>query len=93
MLAAAKSLGKHIPCNWSNEQADLVPFLEQTGKFLVRVKADESAEVEALFGQVIFMDLDNQPQERAFVTAEMKEADFDESYAKLRGAVGRIRMA
>lgn len=93
VVSIAKSHGQHIPCKWSKEPADLVPSKEQTRKFLVRVKADESAEVEALFGQVIFMDLDNQPQERAFVTAEMKEADFDESYAKLRGAVGRIRMA
>ena len=93
VLAAAKSLGKHIPCNWSNEPADLVPFLEQTGKFLVRVKAEASEEVKQLFGQVEFIDLDSQPKERAFVTAEMKETDFNEAYTKLSGAVSRIRMA
>lgn len=93
VVAAAKCPGQHIPCNWSGEAANLVSAKEQTRKFLVRVKAEQSAEAEALFGQTSFIDLDGQPQERAFVTADMKEADFDILYAKLSGALGRIRMA
>ena len=93
VVAAAKSLGQHIPCNWSKESADLVSSMEQTRKFLVRVKADTSTEVEKLFGQVHYIDLESQTRERAFVTAEMKEADFNEAYAKLSGAISRIRMA
>ena len=93
VVAAAKSLGQHIPCNWSKESADLVSSMEQTRKFLVRVKADTSTEVEKLFGQVHYIDLESQTRERAFVTADMKEADFNEAFAKLSGAISRIRRA
>ena len=93
VIAIAKYLGSHIPCGWSKEPADFVSSKEQSRKFFVRVKKDESAEVEALFGQVLFVDLDSQPQERAFVTSEMKEADFDAAFTKMKGAISRIRMA
>ena len=93
VVAAAKAIGNHIPCSWSKEPAYLVSSKEKIGKFLVRIESAFTKEAEALFGDVNFMGLEDYPQEKAFITADMKEADFDTAYAKLSGAISRIRLA
>ena len=82
VVAAAKAIGKHIPCKWSKEPANLVPSKEKISKFLVRIESE-----------VNFMELEGYPKEKAFLTADMTEADFDTAYAKLSGAISRIRLA
>jgi hypothetical protein len=62
-------------------------------QFLVRVKAENCEEVRELFGKVTYVDLESQPQERAFVTDVMSEKEFADCYAKLTGAINRIRIA
>jgi homoserine dehydrogenase len=93
VVAAAKENGKHIPCRWTKEPADLISSKEQSRKFLVRVEYAHTEEAKVLFGDVEFIGLDGYPQERAFVTDEIKEADFDVAYAKLPGAISKIRLA
>ena len=93
VVAAAKAIGKHIPCKWSKEPANLVPSKEKLSKFLVRIESAFAKEAEALFGEVNFMELEGYPKEKAFLTADMTEADFDTAYAKLSGAISRIRLA
>ena len=93
VVAAAKANGKHIPCSWSKEPADLVSSKEQTRKFLVRMETARIQEAKQFFGELDFIELEGYPQERAFVTSEMKEADFDAVYAKLPGAISRMRFA
>ncbi len=92
VVALAGSIGEPIPCNWSKEPAKLVDVNEQVRKFFVRVKTDSAAEVNALFGNVDFVTLDDKPQEKAFITEEMSEKDFAECYGKLSGAISRIRV-
>ena len=91
VVAAAKENGKHVPCSWSQEPAELIPSKEQNRTFLVRVESTYAEEAKALFGEIEFIDLEGYPQEKAFITAKMKEADFDDTYAKLIGAISRIR--
>ena len=93
VVAVAKSIGKHIPCNWSKEPANQKPIDEMKRQFFVRVKADSSEEVTALFGGVDYIDIEGYSQERAFVTEAIAEKDFAERYAKLSGAISRIRIA
>lgn len=93
VVAAAKANGKHIPCSWSKEPADLVSSKEQTRKFLVRMETARIQEAKQFLGELDFIELEGYPQERAFVTSEMKEADFDAVYAKLPGAISRMRFA
>lgn len=93
VIAVAQSMGKHISCNWSAEPAKQMSVDDMTKQFLVRVKADSAAEVNALFGDVTYIDLESQPQERAFVTDVMSEKEFADCYAKLTGAISRIRIA
>ncbi len=92
VVALAKSIGEHISCNWSAEPAKLLPFEEMERRFFVRVKADTAAEVIALFGEVDFIDLEDYPEERAFITGTMTEQAFAECYEKLSGALNRIRL-
>ncbi len=93
VVAVAQSMGKHITCNWSAEPAEQMSVDDMTKQFLVRVKAESVAEVSALFGDVTYIDLESQPQERAFVTDVMSEKAFADCYAKLTGAISRIRIA
>lgn len=93
IIAAAQSIGRHLPINWSAESAEQVSVEDTTKQFLVRVKAGSEAEVSALFGDVTYIDLENQPQERAFVTDVMSEKAFADCFAKLTDAISRIRIA
>jgi homoserine dehydrogenase len=93
VVALAQGLGTHIPCNWSAEPAKQIPIDNMAKQFLVRVKAENCEDVCALFGKVTYVDLESQPQERAFVTDVMSEKEFADCYAKLTGAINRIRIA
>ena len=93
VVAVAQSMGKHLVCNWSAEKAELMPVDDMTKQFFVRVKAECTDEVKQLFGDVTYIDLENQPQERAFVTDVMSEKAFADCFNKLSGAISRIRIA
>ena len=93
VVAVAQSMGKHLSCNWSAEPAEQMSVDDMTKQFLVRVKADQAEEVSTLFGDVTYIDLESQPQEKAFVTDVMSEKAFADCYAKLTGAISRIRIA
>ncbi|MBQ8816248.1 MAG: homoserine dehydrogenase [Lachnospiraceae bacterium] len=93
VIALAGSLGEHIPCKWAQEQAILAPHEAQKHTFFVRMKQTGRDEAVSLFGATEYIELEGQSEECAFVTAEMTEQDFAQRYAKLSGAISRIRMA
>ena len=93
VVEAAGSLGQHISCQWTGEQAILAPQAEQKQTFLVRVAQTGKEQATALFDVNEFIELEGQPQECAFITAEMTEKAFADCYAQLSGAISRIRMA
>lgn len=93
VVALAKNIGTHIPCNWSAEPAEKVPTEEMTGAFFVRVDAAGCERAKELFGEVSFISLESQPQEKAFMTEVMSEKEFADRFAKLDGAISRIRIA
>ncbi len=91
VVALAQSLGEHIPCNWSEEPAQLVSIEDEERQFFVRVKADSQAEA-AGFEVSEYIELPQMPEEKAFITGMMTEKAFAECYSKLAGALGRIRL-
>lgn len=93
VVKAAAKLGSHIPCNWSNEEAELVSIMDMTSKFFVRVSAHNKSEAIALFGDVEFIRLETHPEEVAFITDEMTEALFMQKFDKLAGGISSIRLA
>ncbi len=88
----AQSIGKHIPCNWAAEPAKQLSVDDVKHQFFVRTKADSCAEVAELFGAVEYIEIESQSQEKAFVTDVMTEKAFADSFAKLDGAISRIRI-
>ncbi len=93
VVKVAAKIGSHIPCNWSKEEAELVSIMDMTSRFFVRVSAANKTEVVALFGDVEFISLEAHPEEVAFLTSEMTEADFMSKYDKLAGGIASIRLA
>ncbi|MBO5346661.1 MAG: homoserine dehydrogenase [Lachnospiraceae bacterium] len=92
VVALAQSLGEHIPCNWSNEPAQLASIEDEERQFFVRMKADGQAEA-AGFEVSEYIKLEQLPEEKAFITGMMTEKAFAECYEKLTGAISRIRLA
>ena len=92
VVALAESLGEHIPCNWSNEPAQLASIEDEERQFFVRMKADGQAEA-AGFEVSEYIELPQLPEEKAFITGMMTEKAFAECYEKLAGAISRIRLA
>ncbi|MBR3762293.1 MAG: homoserine dehydrogenase [Lachnospiraceae bacterium] len=92
VVALAESLGEHIPCNWSNEPAQLASIEDEERQFFVRIKADSQAEA-AGFEVSEYIELPQLPEEKAFITGMMTEKAFAECYEKLAGAISRIRLA
>lgn len=74
---------------WSPEKIELVDFKNSVNAFFVRTTSSES-EVEAVFGKVTYAPAVVEG-ERAFLTAEMTEAQFEEKSAKIE-MVNRIRL-
>lgn len=93
VVALAQNIGRHIPSGLHEETAALADITEQTGRFFVRVSAAEQAAVSSAFGEVSYVDLEEFPEERGFVTREMSEGEFAKAYEGLHGAISRIRIA
>lgn len=74
---------------WSPEKIELVDFKNSVNAFFVRTTSSES-EVEAVFGKVTYAPAVVEG-ERAFLTEEMTEAQFEEKSAKIE-MVNRIRL-
>lgn len=74
---------------WSPEKIELVDFKNSVNAFFVRTTSSEN-EVEAVFGKVTYAPAVVEG-ERAFLTAEMTEAQFEEKSAKIE-MVNRIRL-
>lgn len=92
VVECAKNLGKHIPCDWTDEVVTLKDLELSKRRFFVRVGAEVAAEAKNLFEideeiKVGFYD------EFAFVTKKMSEKDFADKKAALgAGVINYIRM-
>ena len=95
IVEEAKYLNSNIPMNWDNEKLELENVKENRCKFFVRVAGAVDAkinEVEAAFGKVTTVQLDDVTDEFAFVTEVMSEADYDVASAKVEDIKQRIRV-
>lgn len=91
VVDAAKHIDKNMTVFWSEEDLALTGIENAVRKFLVRVKGDNKADVESVFGNVEYVAIDGISGETAFVTKEMTEKAFNEAYDKLENAISRIR--
>ncbi len=91
VVDAAKNIGTHIPYGWNEEAAEILSIDDRKRQFFVRVAAD--TDVKEIFGTVDYIMLPDEPAEKAFITEVMTEKEFASGYAKLAGAISRIRLA
>lgn len=92
VVELAKHIGKHIALEWRPEKLEIADYRQQTGRFFVRAAAEKQA-VGEVFGDVEFVaaDVPQAAGETAFITGEMKEADYMEKAEKLGGVIQMIR--
>lgn len=94
VVDCAKHLHRNIMMNWSSQPLELMPVDHVKNRFFVRVKGSltgDIGDVENVFGEVETVSLPDAPDEFAFITQEMCEADFAEKAEKLGTVISRIR--
>lgn len=86
-----KHIHTNIRINWSMDKLELADMKEASHRFFVRVSRDQTSmdQVRELFGDVDFVQVKD--GEFGFVTPMMKEKDFDDKAAGLKGMITRIR--
>ena len=95
VVDAAKHINTNIDIIWDSEELELTSIEDAVRSFFVRVKGKKSDKyqvIEALYGEVEFIELDSLENEFGFITKPMTEKKFDEIYANTQGVINRIRM-
>lgn len=86
-----KHADKNIYIEWNPEKKQILDYRESRHRFFVRTISSKK-EVEAVFGNVSYVDAEIVEGEYAFVTKEMSEAEFKEKAKEIK-LVNRIRLA
>ncbi|MDD6215853.1 MAG: homoserine dehydrogenase [Roseburia sp.] len=87
----AKHRNVNVAVEWSSKKMELVDYKKSENKFFVRANASKD-EVEALFGNVTFVEAEGAENEVGFVTGVMKEADFEAKKEQLAEVLNVIRV-
>ena len=87
----AKHRNVNVAVEWSSKKMELVDYKKSENKFFVRANASKD-EVEALFGNVTFVEAEGIENEVGFVTGVMKEADFEAKKEQLAEVLNVIRV-
>lgn len=92
IVEMAKHLNINISVEWNQEKMELVDYKKSSNRFFVRAKASKE-EVEAVFGNVSYVEAEGVKDELGFITETMTEAEYEEKSAKLSGICQMIRVA
>lgn len=90
----AKHLNRNIMMHWSSKKLELMDISRVKGRFFVRVQgtpAEKESKVKELFGEAQIWQLADMPEEFAFVTPVMTEAQYKEKAGQLDGIISMIR--
>ncbi len=90
VVELARHIGRHIELEWRPERLEIADYRQQQGRFFVRAKADRT-EIERVFGTVEYVEVPELSGENGFITACMKEAEYEAEAAQLAGIVQMIR--
>ena len=78
VVELAKNLGKHIPITWEKEKLELEDCRKLSHRFFVRTKSGMDA-VKAAFPNAREICVEGISDERAFITPNMTEFDFEKA--------------
>lgn len=90
VVELAKHIGRHIELEWRQDKLPIADYRQQSTRFFVRTSADKST-VEKIFGTVDYIDVPEATGEIGFLTAQMKEADYEQRAAELGAVIQMIR--
>lgn len=95
VIDCARHIGRSsIVCIWEREEAELTDISETERAFFIRAAADAREAVEAAFPEGRSLTVEGREKDFGFLTAVMKEKDFEERYSGLGDRVlNRIRIA
>lgn len=95
IVDAIRHLNDNVAVEWSSENLELTDIKNSEKKFFVRMSGDaesQKAAVEAAFGNVQVITLDDVNGEFAFVTDTITEARYEEAAATFDNIITRIRI-
>ncbi len=90
VVELARHIGRHIELEWRPERLEIADYRQQQGRFFVRAKADRT-EIEQVFGTVEYVEVPELSGENGFITACMKEAEYEAKASQLAEIVQMIR--
>ncbi|MBP5661237.1 MAG: homoserine dehydrogenase, partial [Lachnospiraceae bacterium] len=92
VVECAQNIGRHIPCDWKDEEINLPGYAASKKVFFVRVGAELKDEaIKAFDGEVTEVDA-GFFDEYAFLTYELSEADFATKKAKTGTCLNYLRV-
>ena len=94
VVDAAKHLHRNIMMNWSSKKLNLMDISQVEARFFVRIKGTKVQRIEEVnrrFGQVQTIELPDEPDEFAFITPAMTEADYHAKAEQMDGIITMIR--
>lgn len=91
VVDAVRHLNVSTTVMWKEEKLSLLNFEESKKAFFVRVKGNDTAAIEAAFGNVSYVDA-GIDAETGFVTEVLSEEEYKKCAEKLDGIITRIRI-
>lgn len=90
VVELAKHIGKHIEIEWRPQKLEISDYRQQETRFFVRTEAKKE-DVERIFGLVDYVNVPEISGEIAFLTSQMKEADYEAKASELENIIQMIR--
>ena len=87
----AKHLDTNIPMEWSSGKLELADYHKLSCRYFIRTTAPK-AEIEAAFGKVTYVTLEDQPDELGVVTEVMDGNAYEQAAQKVSGISQMIRV-
>ena len=93
VMECARNIRTNIGCNWSGEILPIADPKEETYHYFVRVDKEEESRAEEILHADFMVHYEGAPaDERAFVTAEMTEREYEEAAGSLSTVKQCIRL-
>ena len=95
IVECAKNLHHTVMQRWSEEKLALLAPGSISSRFFVRAAGapeENRGQISTLFGSVEYVSIPEKPDETAFITGIMTEADFAGAAEKMPGMITRIRV-
>lgn len=87
----AKHLDSNIPMEWSSRKLELADYHKLSFRYFVRTTASKE-DIEAAFGNVTYVSLEDKTDETGFVTDVMDGNAYEEAAGKVNGILQMIRV-